>query len=394
MSFGRTHVVIVGSGVAALEACLALHAFAGDGVFVTLVAPNTYFAYRPVGSLDPLGICAHVRVPLARVAGASGADLRHDRVTGVDTARRRVYTAAGYELTYDALVVAVGATPVAVPAGAVAFDPRRIAECRSAMHAVERGDLGSLAFVEPAGPTQALELYDLALETAVDARRAGASPALTLVTAQSAPLAVAGARAADTLRLTLASHGVRLVESAHVRAIADGELDLVPGPHRVSAGCSIVAPRLGGRRPVHLPCDEEGFLPTDPFGRVAGVDGVFAAGDCTAFPIKHPSIAAQQADAVAATIVGEPEPFKPVLRCMLPSRLRWYVEAPLSGGQGDATQISAHPLWPGDARFGSRYLTPFLAELQHNRADDGCGYAGDHERMNGAHRAAAAMASH
>ena len=71
--------------------------------------------------------------------------------------------------------------------------------------------------------------------------------------------------------------------------------------------------------------------------------GLFAAGDCTPFPVKHPSLAAQQADVVAAAIAadaGAPiaaEPFTPVLRGILPSRLRWYVEAPLTGGQGDAT---------------------------------------------------------
>jgi hypothetical protein len=97
---------------------------------------------------------------------------------------------------------------------------------------------------------------------------------------------------------------------------------------------------------------------------VRGVDGVFAAGDCTAFALKHPSIAAQQADAVAAAIVGEEQPFKPVLRCMLPSRLPWYVEAPLCGGQGDATAISPHPLWPGDTRFGAGHLAPWLAAVR------------------------------
>ena len=45
---------------------------------------------------------------------------------------------------------------------------------------------------------------------------------------------------------------------------------------------------------------------------------------------------------------------------MLPSRLRWYVEAPLRGGLGDATRVSAHPLWSPSIRFGSRFLTPYL----------------------------------
>jgi sulfide:quinone oxidoreductase len=366
----RTHVVVAGGGVAALETCLALRELAGDRVLVTVVAPNTYFAYPPVGTHDALGICEHLRVPVAYAAQAAGAYLRRDTVAAVDTAARRVRTASGCELSYDALVFAVGAVPLAVPGGTAAFDPRATAACRSAIYAAERGDLGSLAFVEPPAPTRALELYDLAIETAVAARRAGASPALTLVTAQTAPLAVAGARAADLLRLTLASHGVRVVESAYLRATSDGELDLVPGPHHIFAERAIVAPRLGGRHPVGLPSDADGFLVTDRRGRVKGADRVFAAGDCTAFPVKHPSLAAQQADTVAATIAGKPEPFKPVLRAMLPARLRWYLEAPLSGGHGDAAEISTHPLWPGDARFGARYLTPWLAGL--DDADGNC----------------------
>ena len=42
------------------------------------------------------------------------------------------------------------------------------------------------------------------------------------------------------------------------------------------------------------------------------------------------------------------ERFTPVLCGILPSRLRWYVQAPLTGGDGDATWVSAHPLWPPD----------------------------------------------
>ena len=49
-----------------------------------------------------------------------------------------------------------------------------------------------------------------------------------------------------------------------------------------------------------------------------------------------------------------------VLRGILPSRLRWYVEAPLTGGQGDATRISAIPLWPPALRFHARFLAPHL----------------------------------
>ena len=356
---------MAGGGVAALETCMALHALAGDRVLVTLIAPNAYFEYRPIGVHDPLASRSRARVPIARLARAAGADLCRDRVAGIEPARRRLHTASGYELSYDALVVAVGAQPLAVPQGAVPFDPSRVADCRSIVRAVARGDIDSLAFVEPAAPAQSFDLYDLALETAVTARHDGAEPTLTLVTAESAPLAIAGAPTSDDVWLTLSSHGVHVVGSSYVRAIHDGDLELAPGRRSVRADRVIAAPRLGGPRPFHIPCNADGFILVDRLGRVPGVEGVFAAGDCTAFPIKHASLAAQQADAVASAIAGvAPEPFKPVLRGMLPSRLRWYMEAPLTGGQGDATEVSSHPLWPGDARFGARHLTRRLAELE------------------------------
>jgi sulfide:quinone oxidoreductase len=169
------------------------------------------------------------------------------------------------------------------------------------------------------------------------------------------------------LASTLGAHGLRVVESAYVRSVAGGEVLLAPGSRRIAADAVIAAPRLGGAWLDHLPCDRDGFLPTDDYGRVAGLAQVYAAGDCTPYPVRHPSLAAQQADAVAGAIAAEagciaaPERFKPVLRGVLPSRLRWYVEAPLTGGQGDATIVSALPLWQPPIRFHARFLGPRLA---------------------------------
>jgi NADPH-dependent 2,4-dienoyl-CoA reductase/sulfur reductase-like enzyme len=190
---------------------------------------------------------------------------------------------------------------------------------------------------------------------------------LTFVTAQDAPLASLGVRTAGMLASTLGAHGLRLVESAYVRSIAGGELQLAPGPRRIAAEGVIAAPRLAGPGPDHLPCDRDGFVLADTHGRVPRLPGVYAAGDCTPFPVRHPSLAAQQADAVAAAIAAEagsvavPAPFKPALRGVLPSRLRWYVEAPLTGGDGDATKVSAMPLWRPPLRFHARFLGPRLA---------------------------------
>jgi sulfide:quinone oxidoreductase len=360
-------VLVVGGGVAALEACFALDALAGERVDVTLIAPNAYLMYRPVEAHDPLALDGRVRVPLAHLARSAHAHLRHDRVVDFEPGTRRVYTAGGYELGYDALVVATGARPEPVPPGATPLLEENWPGCRLLTHRLARGELESLAFVEPPAPSKVFDLYDLAIDAAVMLRRDRVEADLTLVTAEPVPLAVLGVRAAGMLASTLGAHGLRVVESAYVRSVAGGEVLLAPGSRRIAADAVIAAPRLGGAWLDHLPCDRDGFLPTDDYGRVAGLAQVYAAGDCTPYPVRHPSLAAQQADAVAGAIAAEagciaaPERFKPVLRGVLPSRLRWYVEAPLTGGQGDATIVSALPLWQPPIRFHARFLGPRLA---------------------------------
>jgi sulfide:quinone oxidoreductase len=359
-------VIVAGGGVAGLEACLALHALAGDRTRVTLIAPNRYFSYRPIPIRDPLAVSGRVLVPVSRLVVAAGAEVRPDRVVSIDPTARRVRTAGGYELPYDALVLCVGAEPEAAPARAEPFDARHTAGCRVLMHRLREGQVQSLAFVEPAPPASAFDLYDLALETAVTVRRAQVARNLVLITAAPAPLAILGARAAAMLHSTLGAHGIRVVESSYVRSIGPGEIELAPQSRRIAADRVIALPRLGGPWLDHLPADRDGFLPADTHGRVTEADAVYAAGDCTSFPVKHPSLAAQQADAVAAAIAADAglpvaaEPFKPVLRGLLPSRLRWYVDAPLTGGDGDATTISALPLWSSQLRFDARFLAPKL----------------------------------
>jgi sulfide:quinone oxidoreductase len=231
---------------------------------------------------------------------------------------------------------------------------------------VRAGRVRSVVLVAPPAPAWRLELYELALELAVVAREPGVQLAVTVITCEEAPMAVLGPRLSGALRHTLTAHGVHVVESAYVRSIAAGSLALAPGDARLAADRVVAAPRLEGPRVTGLPHDEDGFLPVDRLGRVHGAPGVYAAGDCTDFPVKHASLAAQQAGAaasaiaVAAGVADEPVPFEPVLRCMLPSRLRWYVDAPITGGHGEAARMSPTPLWPPVTRWDARYLSQYL----------------------------------
>jgi sulfide:quinone oxidoreductase len=363
----RPRLVVAGGGVAALEACLAAHTLADDAVALTLVAPDPSFVHRPADAPDPVAARRARRAPLDGFAASVGAELVQDSLVSVDPVARRVRTLGGHELEYEALLVAIGAVPLPVPGGALAFGNRHLAvEVRDVLLGLHRGAFPSAALVAPPAPAWRLELYELALQLAVGLRQEGVAAQLTVVTCEEAPLAILGPRTAGSLRHTLTAHGLHVVESSYLRAVRGDEVLLAPGDRRVPAAVVLAAPRLGGPAIRGLPRDAGGYLPVDRLGRVRGVDAVYAAGDCADFPIKHASLAAQQADAAAAAICAAaglpvvPVPFKPVVRCMLPSRLRWYVDAPIGGGAGDATRLSPKPLWPTATRWGARLLSPHL----------------------------------
>src|SRR5215813_4848315 len=78
------HVVVAGAGVAALEAALALRAFAGDLVRVELIAPDAEFTYKPLAVAEPYRAAEVQRFPLDPLVTATGATLRCDGVAGVE----------------------------------------------------------------------------------------------------------------------------------------------------------------------------------------------------------------------------------------------------------------------------------------------------------------------
>src|SRR5690348_14808087 len=108
-----TNVLIAGGGPAALEAALRLRRVAAERVAVTLLTPDSDFTYRPLSVLAPFAAGAARSYPLARIAEDAGFELVAGRLASVEAAGHAVQTAAGERLAYEALVVAVGAEPVA-----------------------------------------------------------------------------------------------------------------------------------------------------------------------------------------------------------------------------------------------------------------------------------------
>jgi sulfide:quinone oxidoreductase len=102
----------------------------------------------------------------------------------------------------------------------------------------------------------------------------------------------------------LAARGFVVQASCHSASRGHGSLELWPGARRLHVDRIVTLPRLVGPRLRDVPCDRDGFLVTDSHGRVAGMNGIFAAGDATTFPVKQGGLAAQQAVAVAQTVAA------------------------------------------------------------------------------------------
>jgi sulfide:quinone oxidoreductase len=353
-------VVVVGGGVAAVETCLALRALAGERVELVIVAPGPELELKPAAVGEPFGVAHVTRFDLAQVAADVGATLVRGTASAVEADQRRLLVDAWHPVSYDALVIAVGATPVGAVPGAVTFaGPRDVPVVRELVREIAAGGAARVAFAIPSETSWALPAYELAL---LSSSHLGAAR-VCIVTPEAAPLQVFGAEASRAVRRLLADrditfHGERTPVEVH-----GGILHTSP-PGGVPADRVVALPRLRGIHLAGLPVDVDGFVPTDAHGRIAGLADVYAAGDVTDFPVKQGLIATQQADAVAEAIAEdagariEPQPFRPQLRgLLLTGEGERYLAPDAEGG------LDPEPEWWPPVKIPGRFLGPYLAGL-------------------------------
>jgi len=378
----RPRVVIAGGGTAGLETLLALHALAKGRVDITIVEPEPKFVNRSMAVLQPFKDHRVRGVRMKDVVDRCGARWLRRTVDRVEHARREVVTRDGGRLAYDMLVLAIGARRPErgwpAPGAVLTFqDSRDGPDYRLLLHHLRTGRVNKLAFVRPPGPSWPLPLYDLALLTAADCADHGRSDvALSLVTPEPEPLGIFGAQVSAAIRRLLDDAGITLFTGSVGAPERAGWLELEPGRRRIPVDRVVTEPRLSGPRLRGVPCDRDGFIHTDLYCRLPGMQGVFAAGDATAFAIKQGGLAAQQADVVAEMIASSvdpgirPQPFRPVLRGALRTGgMARYLRADISGGAGDDSTISTHPLWWPPNTLCGRYLAPYLSGQVDDAAD-------------------------
>jgi sulfide:quinone oxidoreductase len=381
----RIAVVIAGGGVAALEALLALRALAGHVLHITVISPGVEFVYRPVTVAEAFDRGQAQVYDLPELVADQESEFVHDELTRVDPHRRLAITRGGHQVPYDALVVATGAVPREWLGGALNFGGRGdVPALREVLDDLVSGVAHSVAFALPSERMWPLPLYELALMTAQHVReQTDAAVGITLLTPEEEPLELFGPAAAAALEPLLAARGVTLRTNAQP-AVRRGRALVLVGGAELFADRVITVPKLEGPRLDGLPQDHDGFIPVDSFGRVRGLEHVYAAGDATAFPLKQGGLAAQQADAVAGAIaehagaLSQPAPFQPVLRGLLltggaplylraePQRLdrgtSVAIDAPaLRRPARNASAAAGQALWWPPAKIAGRYLAPYLA---------------------------------
>ena len=373
----RPQVLIAGAGIAGLETLLALHALAGDRVEITILAPEVKFTNRPMSVDEPFKPKRVRALKLAEVAAEFGANWHRGTLDRVDHERHLAVTHANDEIPYDTLVLTLGAQSEWQPAGESYCDGHNSETIRLLLHQLVERRISKVAYVKPPGTSWPLPLYDLALKTAAHCAAHGRDGVeLTLVTPEEEPLAIFGHTVSDTIRRLLEDSGVSLLTSSYGVMNYAGRLDITPGGGSLTVDRVVTEPRLTGPIVRGIPYDHDRFIRTDAHGRVARAEGVFAAGDATAFPVKHGGLAAEQADAVAETIAAgvgadvDPQPFRPVLRgLLLTGGAPRYLRADISGTTGDDSTISAQALWWPPNKIAARYLAPYLSRQTGDAAD-------------------------
>jgi sulfide:quinone oxidoreductase len=349
-------VVIVGGGVAGLEALLALQALAGDRVDLTLVSQHDWFVDRPMTVAEPFGLGSAARHSVPDIVAERGADFVGAAVVAVYADEHRISCADGTDLSFDTLILAPGARLSAPFADAIAFgvegSGRAIAEM---LDRLRTGDAGSVAFVAPSTTGWLLPLYELALMTARELARSKVEEVeLRFLSPEARPLALFGDQGSQSAGRLLAAAGIEFIGSNADPGAADYvvTLPLLRGPEL--AGVPTTPP--------------DGFVPVDEHGQVRGLADVYAAGDAVDFPVKQGGLAAQQADAVAEQIAArcgarvDPTPFRPVLRGMLfTGEAPLYMRSDVPGADPDVPG-AWYPLWWPPTKIAGRYLAPYLFE--------------------------------
>ncbi|MEX0601468.1 MAG: FAD-dependent oxidoreductase [Rhodothermales bacterium] len=317
--------MIVGGGLAGLEAALYLGTVLGDDVSITMISNRDRFVYRPFLTYLAFGLSPdRIEIDLEEFATQHGIRLHVGTVESVDP-QRRIVEFNGHSLAYDALILATGARSVEEPipglrGGHTIWDRADMLRLRERLtEEVERASPERptrVLFLVPPGNAWSGPVYELAVMTASWLAEQGVRAAfdLQLITAEHRHVEAMGEKVGERVADSLAFHGIHAQTGREAIRVEPGHVVFEEG---TDAGFDILinGAVYAGAGPVEgLPVDEEGFYRTRMENReLQSIDRIYAVGDGSDFPVKQGFLALLQADAaaehIAARILGRDPQF-------------------------------------------------------------------------------------
>jgi len=339
MRQARGGVLIVGGGFAGAYVARLLGEHGA-----TIVSPENFMLYTPMlpeaasGTLEP----RHTVVPLRQMC--PHAELVLGRVTAIDEEQRLAHVetpdAGMFDVSYDQLVLALGAVPRVFPvpglaehglgfknlADAIALRNRVLRELEAADAELETGEAPShLGFVFVgagyAGVEALAELCDLSHDALRWYPRLRDVPQRwVLVDAAPKILSEIPSRLGDYAAKELERRGIEIHVSTMLESF-DGKEAVLSNGTRIPARILVWTAGVRASPDVGvfgMPLDERGRVRVDPFLRVEGRVRVWSLGDCAAVPNERtpgsfdpPTCqhALRQARRLAKNLLGEPEPY-------------------------------------------------------------------------------------
>ena len=312
-------ILIIGAGQAGASLSERLRA-EGFGGEVTLIGDEPVPPYErpPLSKAYLMGEMVEERLYLRPPSIYQGKDIRLRLGVPVDTidVRRKTVTIGDDSLTYDQLALAVGSLPNRLPYA--------VSRNLAGIHTVRT--LADIDRIRPRCRQGARVLVVgggyIGLEAAAVAAKLGLNVTLVEL-AQRILSRVAASETADVIRAEHLAHGVDIREGVGVEYLTgDGRVSGAKLTDGSMIDLDFVIVGTGIRPDTRLAeaagidCDN-GIL-VDEFGRTSAVD-VWAAGDCTCFPYEGNQLrlesvqnAIDQAEAVAANMLGAQSPYVPV----------------------------------------------------------------------------------
>lgn len=360
-------VVIAGGGVAALEAVLALRQLEPNPIAIELLSPSPDFHLQALSVAEPFGGDPHT-LDLGEFCAEHDVELRRDAVAEVWGGPRRILTAGGDEVFYDALLMATGARRTSVLPGSHPFrGAADVAWFGTLLERLQRGAIGDVVFAVPRQVKWTLPIWELAMLTAgwlADHARTDA--AISVVTHESAPLEVLGPNVSKRVAELLDESGIGLTTGAGVLRFDQGRLSC-EGGNDVRADEVVALPGLSVPEVPGVSQGRHGFIGCDAEMRADGLDRVWVAGDSSWFPIKQGGLAAQQAEISAAGILRaagadvELPPFRPIVRgALITGKQPQFMRVEIGEDAGAA--LTTSPLWWPPIKVAGPRLGPYLAQ--------------------------------